>query len=62
MCNVNPHAVLNTVGGKIAVSGLGSYDEDEFILNLLNEQNIWTDLLFATDVSFARTRHANRVL
>lgn len=40
------------------MSGLGSFDEDEFILNLLNEQNIWTDLLFATDVCFARTLHA----
>jgi len=39
-----------TSGGKIVVSGLGVFDEDEFFLNLLNEQNLWGSLLLATDV------------
>ena len=30
--------VLPTHGGKIIVSGIGNVDQDEFMLNLLNEQ------------------------
>lgn len=31
-------AVMKQLGGKIVVSGIGSREEDEFLLNLLNEQ------------------------
>ena len=30
--------VMQQLGGKIVVSGIGSRDDDEFLLNLLNEQ------------------------
>ena len=32
--------VMKQLGGKIVVSGIGSREEDEFLLNLLNEQVI----------------------
>ena len=31
-------SILAMSGGKIIVSGIGQVDEDEFMLNLLNEQ------------------------
>lgn len=37
----------------MVVSGLGNFDEDEFFLNLLNEQNIWESVIFSTNVRFA---------
>ena len=33
------------------MSGLRGFEEDEFFLNLLNEQNIWDLALLAVDVS-----------
>ena len=37
-------------GGKVVISGLNGFEEDEFFLNLLNEQNIWDLALLAVDV------------
>eukprot|EP01036_Dinobryon_divergens_P027893 gene27893-36747_t len=37
------------LGGKVVVSGLRGFEEDEFFLNLLNEQNIWDLALLAVD-------------
>jgi hypothetical protein len=31
-------AVLSGLGGKVVVTGIGKSDDDEFMLNLLNEQ------------------------
>ena len=33
-----PHRLSMALGGKIVVSGIGSSENDEFMLNLLNEQ------------------------
>jgi len=38
-------------GGKIVITGLGQVDEDEFFLNLLNEQSVWDPIVLATDDS-----------
>mmetsp|Transcript_27785 Transcript_27785/g.46674 ORF Transcript_27785/g.46674 Transcript_27785/m.46674 type:complete len:629 (+) Transcript_27785:86-1972(+) len=37
--------------GKIIVTGIGKVDEDEFMLNLLNEQGVWESVVLATDDS-----------
>jgi len=39
------------LGGKIVVTGIGKVDEDEFALSLLNEQELWTSIVLATDNS-----------
>lgn len=39
------------LGGKIVVSGIGESDEDEFFLNLLNEQKIWSSVVLASSSS-----------
>ena len=39
----------STIGGKIVITGIGKYEEDEFMLSLLNEQNLWSSVILATD-------------
>ena len=54
-----------SLGGKIVVSGLnggGQSTEDEFMLNLLNEQSIWSSVVLATpeESSVAQKRFLTR--
>jgi len=54
-----------TLGGKIVVSGLnggGQSTEDEFMLNLLNEQSVWSSVVLATpeETSVAQKRFLTR--
>ena len=42
------------MGGKVVVTGIGSLDEDEFLLNLLNEQVSQGICLFTPLLSFFR--------
>jgi hypothetical protein len=47
--------------GKIIVTGIGSVDEDEFMLNLLNEQSVWDSVVLATtDATPTRKRFLSR--
>ena len=59
MSEIDP--VLPKLGGKIVVTGIGKLDEDEFMLNLLNEQNVWSPVTLATeDSNVARKRFLSR--
>jgi len=50
-----------SLGGKIVVTGLGECGEDEFTLNLLNEQSVWTSVvLAASDVAATQKRFLTR--
>lgn len=48
--------------GKIVVSGIGQVEEDEFMLNLLNEQSSWSSVVLATteDSNIIRKRFLSR--
>eukprot|EP01038_Epipyxis_sp_PR26KG_P012491 gene12491-16757_t len=35
--------------GTIVVTGIGKKEDDEFLLTLLNEQNVWDSIILATD-------------
>ena len=40
-----PRMAAESLGGKVIVTGIGRIEDDEFMLNLLNEQvqnNTWT--------------------
>ncbi|KAJ1379276.1 hypothetical protein B484DRAFT_412421, partial [Ochromonadaceae sp. CCMP2298] len=53
-------ARLSATNGKIVVTGIGSCDEDEFMLNLLNEQ-AWESVILATpDATPTRKRFLSR--
>jgi hypothetical protein len=39
------------LGGKIVVTGIGKYDEDEFALSLLNDQAMWSSIVLGTEDS-----------
>eukprot|EP01041_Mallomonas_annulata_P000183 gene183-314_t len=39
------------IGGKVLVTGIGSNDEDEFMLTLLNDQKVWNQILLGTENS-----------
>lgn len=39
------------LGGKIVVTGIGKYDEDEFALSLINDQAMWSSIILATEDS-----------
>jgi len=41
------------IGGKILVTGIGSFEEDEFFLTLLKEQDVWTSICLASEDSVA---------
>lgn len=40
---------LPQLGGKVLVTGIGEFSEDEFFLNLLNEQRVWKSIVLATE-------------
>jgi hypothetical protein len=53
--------VAKDVRGKVLVSGIGAVEEDEFMLNLLNEQNAWDSIVLATNaVTATKKRFLSR--
>ena len=47
--DVDGKSIREGLGGKIVVTGIdGDNDEDEFVLNLLNEQGIWDSVTLVT--------------
>jgi hypothetical protein len=52
---------LSSIGGGILVTGIGNVDEDEFMLNLLHEQEIWNSVkLGYPDAIEAKKRFLSR--
>eukprot|EP01031_Cornospumella_fuschlensis_P035200 gene35200-42637_t len=44
------------IKGKIVVSGIGEVDDDEFMLELLNRQQVWDSVVLATSSASAAKR------
>ena len=52
---------LGSIGGEVLITGIGNVDEDEFMLNLLHEQEIWNSVkLGYPDATEARKRFLSR--